>query len=309
MELRQIKYFRTVSELGSITSAAHELGISQPSLSKQIRTLEAQLDVILLVRDGRGVKLTPAGAELYERLVEIDDKLSEAISTVSRHGERSTTVSIGSTGLVGTAFLTDMAQAISRGWPDAEIRLVEGYSQQVAAWLQSGRLDIALLYGGKASQQVEEILTVEQDLYLIEKAGASDVTCADIGFATLAEHPLIAFDQPSRLRARFERAAEATGTSLIFRHAIDSFSVIKDMVRRGDGAIGLPYSAVAEEIAAGLMQARRIIGPHMQLDLKLVASRRSGLGREVYDICAILEDILSERCASGEWQGCRMSKS
>ena len=308
MEFRQIRYFRMVSELGSFTKAAHELGVSQPSLSKQIRLLEGQLDAVLLIRDGRGVKLTAAGAELYERLVEIEDKLTQAKSVVTRLGAGANTISIGSTGLVGTEFLSDLVRAISAQHPAAEIRLIEGYSQQIAAWLHSGRLDIALLYGAKASQQAEELMHIEQDLFLI--AGAEGDVSLDepLGIAGLAGQPLIAFDQPSRLRDRFERAAGAAGVELRFRHAIDSFAVIRDLVIRGEGVAGLPFSAVAADVEAGRMQAHQIGGPHMQLDLKLMASRRSGLGREIYEVCNLLRDLLAGRCGSGRWKGCRILK-
>ena len=304
MEFRQIRYFRVVAEAGSFTRAAHELGISQPSLSKQIRQLEAQLDAVLLIRDGRGVKMTAAGAELYDRLVEVDEKLKDAKSAVARIGASVNTISIGATGLVGTEFLTDMVEAIATRYPQSEVRLVEGYSEQIAAWLHSGRLDIALLYGGKASQQAEELLFIAQDLYLVTAATAAPSAQGPIDFAQLVDQPLIAFDQPSRLRARFERAAETVGVSLEFRHAIDSFAVIKEMVARGEGVIGLPFSAVAAEVQADRLHTRPINGPQMQLGLKLMASRRSGLGREIYDYCDLLRALLTERCDTGQWEGC-----
>ncbi len=305
MEFRQIRYFRVVSEMGSFTQAAHELGLSQPSLSKQIRQLEAELDVALLVRDGRGVKLTAAGAELYERLVEIDEKLNDAKAAVASLSAHANTIAIGATGLLGTEFLTDVVEAVSSRYPASQIRLVEGYSQQIAAWLQSGRLDIALLYGGGDNPQAEQLMSVVQDLYLVSAPAADD---GPIDFADIAGHPLIAFDQPSRLRARFERAAEEMGVSLRFCHAIDSLPVIKEMVQRGDGTIGLPFSAVAPDVYAGKMLVRPIIGPHMQLDLRVLASRRSGLGREIYAVFDIIRDLLENRCQSGKWLGSRVAK-
>lgn len=59
MNLKQIEYFVRVGELGSFTRASVDLGISQPSLSRQIRLLEVELRQTLLYRNGRGVELTP----------------------------------------------------------------------------------------------------------------------------------------------------------------------------------------------------------------------------------------------------------
>ena len=67
MELRQLRYFVGVAEVGSFTKAAAVLDIAQPALSRQIRELEIELGVALLVRNGRGVVLTDAGVKFLGR--------------------------------------------------------------------------------------------------------------------------------------------------------------------------------------------------------------------------------------------------
>src|ERR1700761_2797175 len=67
MEFRQLTYFCKVAQTGSFSSASAELAIAQPALSRQIRKLEEELDVLLFHRNGRGVRLTEAGRRLFER--------------------------------------------------------------------------------------------------------------------------------------------------------------------------------------------------------------------------------------------------
>ena len=64
MDLKQIEYFVHVAELGSFSKAAVVLDIAQPALSRQVRALETELREVLLLRNGRGVKLTDAGQRL-----------------------------------------------------------------------------------------------------------------------------------------------------------------------------------------------------------------------------------------------------
>jgi LysR family nitrogen assimilation transcriptional regulator len=69
MELRELRYFRTVVESGSFSKAAVKLMVAQPSLSRQIRALEYELGMSLLRRNARGVSPTEAGKVLLERML------------------------------------------------------------------------------------------------------------------------------------------------------------------------------------------------------------------------------------------------
>ena len=66
MKLVRLRYFVAVAEELNFTRAAAKLRVAQPALSRQIRTLEHELEVELLERDGRAVELTPAGRVLFE---------------------------------------------------------------------------------------------------------------------------------------------------------------------------------------------------------------------------------------------------
>ena len=75
MELRPLRYFVTVAELGNVSRAAEKLFIAQPPLSTQIKQLEDEIGMALLVRGSRGVSLTPAGVHF---LAEAKDLLERA---------------------------------------------------------------------------------------------------------------------------------------------------------------------------------------------------------------------------------------
>jgi len=71
VNLKQLEYFVAVAELGSFSKAAVILNIAQPALSRQVRLLETDLHVTLLMRNGRGVVLTEAGKRLFTHSVGI----------------------------------------------------------------------------------------------------------------------------------------------------------------------------------------------------------------------------------------------
>src|SRR5262249_14467072 len=87
LELKQLRIFRTIVEVGSFTGAADQLGLSQPAISQQVRALEESLGVPLLVRAGRGARPTPAGDVLFqcsrqvlERVEDVERRFAEQTS-------------------------------------------------------------------------------------------------------------------------------------------------------------------------------------------------------------------------------------
>ena len=75
MDLRRIQYFFAVIEHGNLSSAAQSLRVSQPTLSRQIQSIEEQFQTPLFVRGGRGMMPTEAGKQLHERLQSIERQL------------------------------------------------------------------------------------------------------------------------------------------------------------------------------------------------------------------------------------------
>ena len=86
MDLVRLRYFRTVAKTLHFRRAAALLSVSQPPLSKSIKTLEDQLGTQLFVRSRRHVELTPAGHALLERCERIFQELEEAQIEVKRYG-------------------------------------------------------------------------------------------------------------------------------------------------------------------------------------------------------------------------------
>lgn len=87
MELRQLKYFIVVAEELHFGRAAQRLHLSQPALSKQIRALENNLDVLLIERTKHWVKLTPAGQKLLETAHRILRETEQGIKLVQQIGK------------------------------------------------------------------------------------------------------------------------------------------------------------------------------------------------------------------------------
>lgn len=145
MNILQIRYFLTVAKCLSISEAADQLYISQPSLSRQISSIEQEIDCLLFIRGSRGLKLTPAGSVLLEEFKKLYDSYNGAVAKAlnSRQGYTETLrigVLDGTT--VGDLF-SDVLQYFSEYYPTIDIQMQYFDYKEVVERLYDGRLDLA----------------------------------------------------------------------------------------------------------------------------------------------------------------------
>jgi DNA-binding transcriptional LysR family regulator len=146
MTLQQLRYFLTAADRGSFSAAADALLLAQPSLSEQIRKLEAELGVALFTRAGRRLVLTEAGRMLRphaERTLAAAEEAVESIKEV-----RTLTGGTASFGTFGSAhhyLLGGLVQDFRRRHPDVRVRVVGQNSAEVADAVRDGELEAGLV--------------------------------------------------------------------------------------------------------------------------------------------------------------------
>lgn len=147
MELRHLRYFRAVAEELHFGRAAQRLLIAQPPLSQQIRQLERELGVALLIRSTRTVALTPAGQVFLDRTITILDAVDDAADLARRIADGTTgRITIGCVGSATYSVLPQLVRTLRELLPDVDVR-VRGEMlapAQIAA-LAAGQIDLALL--------------------------------------------------------------------------------------------------------------------------------------------------------------------
>lgn len=154
MRLRQIHDFLAVVDCGGVRAAARRLGVAQPTLSRSVRELEAELRLRLLVRTSRGMGLTPAGRAFHTRAQAAVAELRKAEEEAARttHGDAgSVTFSMGPVGLI--AVLPEALVRFRREHPRALVRVIEGYGHRMLPDVRSESLDFA--FGLKSIQPLD----------------------------------------------------------------------------------------------------------------------------------------------------------
>lgn len=146
MELRVLGYFLAVARAEKFTRAAEQLHVTQPTLSRQIAELEAELGVKLFTRSSHNIVLTEEGMMLKRRAQEI---LSLADRTkrdfIGRQEELEGTVAVGSGEFLSTRLLTDCMTAFRRIHPLVKYELYSGNADNISDSIEHGLLDMGLM--------------------------------------------------------------------------------------------------------------------------------------------------------------------
>ncbi|KAA9374982.1 LysR family transcriptional regulator [Microbispora cellulosiformans] len=146
MQLQQLAYFTAVAETRHFTQAAERMRVAQPSLSKQIKSLEAELGAPLFSRARGNVTLTPAGEALLplaRRILADADTARREVAELA--GLRRGRVRLGATPSLCAGLLADALARFHRDYPGVELRVEEGGSRDLVRDLARGQLDLALI--------------------------------------------------------------------------------------------------------------------------------------------------------------------
>jgi LysR family nitrogen assimilation transcriptional regulator len=277
VNLRQIEYFLRVAELRSFTRAAVSLGVTQPSLSRQIRLLEVELRQTLLHRNGRGVRLTPAGECLHEHGQTIVQAVQGAVGALNnlRTDPRGRVV-IGLPTRIARVLTTDLVHAFRREFPHASITVSEGSSSSLHEWLLLGRIDLALLFDPPPGPDLELELLHTEELVLVEprapRARAAGAR-ASLPLKDLQKYPLILPRSPNATRAVLEAAVARFGLTLDVSTEVDTVQNILELVAARVGYAVLPLGAVTNA-RSDRVRITRIHSPVLHQHLFLALSRR-----------------------------------
>lgn len=253
--LRALESFCAVVESGSLNVAAERIHLSQPAVSKQIRALESELSVQLLIRSSRGVELTPVGRQVHrlaKRAVTAVDGCRRVAESWSDPWKGRLVVAAGLTLTLFT--LPPVIQAFRKRAPHVRLEVVTGDSKESLARLVAFEADIAFVTSPSPHPDVQPVPLFTDPVVAV--AGLSSQlprVLTDLNGATL-----ISFRGLSGLRQYTDQILKNLGVHPDVTMEFDSIEAIKTMVSLDLGVALLPWSAVRDDHASGRVQAARL---------------------------------------------------
>jgi LysR family nitrogen assimilation transcriptional regulator len=291
MELIQLHYFVRAVDSGGLTQAGLQLNVTQPTLSRQIAQLESEFGQRLLVRTGRGVKVTEAGAGLLRYAREIlalaaraKDELGDLQSSPSGR------ITVGVPPRIAALIAVPLVEKFRERFPRAVITVAEGLSHHLRELLSTGRLDVALLFDPAPSPQLGYVPLATESLFLVMPPSYPAHPEA-VRFKDLATWPLILPSSPNAIRLLLDAAARSANIELQVVAEVDAVRSMQALVLRGAGCSILPESAITPEMVAQRVHVVPITSPSIKNRIVLATSNLGPSTRLLRETSDILRNL------------------
>lgn len=311
MDLRQLRYFSTIVECGSLSKAAAALNVAQPALSLHVRNMEAELGMPLLFRGPRGVVATEAGAILLRNARLIIDQFALAVDEIKGHdavpaGE----VRLGLPGTISQILAVPLILEARRRYPQIRLRIAEAMSGFVLEWLRDMRVDLGVLYIPVDDRSLVAHPVLTESLWLLGPIAARfDVGQPPPGplpFAQAVHLPLILPSGSHGLRELIQTQAAAQNLSPDVVLEVDSYANIKGLVEAGLGYSILPLNAITAELHVGKLQTWQITQPDLTRSVHLVKPTDRPIPNAVAAIESLCLQTLAQLVHTGTWIGAKL---
>jgi len=278
VQLQQLRYFLAVAETRHFTQAADGLGVAQPTLSKQIHTLEASLGAALFDRVRGSVTLTEAGATLLplaQRIVADADAATVAVGDLVglRRGE----VRLGATPSLCSSLVPAVLRTFRQAHPDIRLHVTEAGSSDLSAGLLEHRIDLALVVQPEQGLDpaLETLPILTENLVIASVAtGPPPTISPHFDLTELAHTPLVMFGPGYDLRDATLEAMRQAGVEPRFAVEGGEMDAVLAFVEAGLGVAVVPSMVLVNR---PLLRATPLAAPGLRRTIALAHRRRSVL--------------------------------
>ncbi len=302
MNLHHLRLFAAVIEHGGFTKAAAALNLSQPAISKSLKELEAELDLTLIDRAGRSLRLTDAGHALHARARELFgvERVAERELRELR-GLKRGVLRIGASTTIATYLLPPVLGRFHVRHPRVRIQTSSANTRTVLRMLLESRVDVALVEGPVSHARVDVIPWCDDELVVIAHPDHHFVSAKRVTVGALAGEQFLVREPGSGTRVVSERALARHGIRLTNTIRVGGTEAIKQAVAAGLGLAIVSRAAAADQLALGriaVLDVKDLVIGRTLTQLKLRERASTVAARE-------LEMLLAESAAerSGDASG------
>ena len=311
MELRQLRYFVRIVELGSMSRAALDLDMVQSALSQQISRLESELSTRLLQRTPRGVIPTEAGQAFFHQ-AQLTLRHAQQAIHAAQQARLSGAVSMGLSPTIANVLGLPLMRAMRERYPEVRLHMVSALSGHLTSLLNARQLDLAILFDTQSARRWSVMPLLEEQLFLIQSRQQPVAPQIQhevpISLEQLQQVPLILPSGSHGLRSSIMASFTSAGFQSQMAMEIDSLTLLMEAVDAGMGATVQPWSAVGMyRDAAERFQWSQIADDSVRRKAALCSLSDDELSPAALAARVVLTDCARQLVQSGVWRGASLT--
>jgi DNA-binding transcriptional LysR family regulator len=269
MEIRQLRAFVAIAELGTFTAGAVRVHVTQAAISMQIRQLENELGARLFIRAPRRVMLTEAGEQLLQRARQILRDHDAAIDEIAElAGAERGRLRIGSaSAMVTTDVLPKLLKEVRKQHAGAELTVASGTSEALVQQILAGELDVAFVSLPVEARGINTERLSQDQLVAVASPRHKLAKQRTISAYTLAGEKLILGERGGNTRRLIDQFFAQAGVTLHVSMELSRQAAIRRMVEEDMGVGIVPLQSVSEAVDKGRLVRWWIEGAHINWEL------------------------------------------
>ncbi len=291
MELRELRSFSAAAKLKSISKAASQMGVGQPTVSTHIKKLESELGTLLFDRVKRPIQLTLAGSRLAELATPLIDEI-DGLAATTAMAERTGPVAVASLHDIIPHALLEVVRAFMVRHPHVHVRIRSGHMSEVMDMVTEGEVDMGIVPGPGRGPEFEFQGLFGYNRVLITPLGHPLLDQTLDSLDQIARWPLILMGRFTYTRVMLEQQFRRHGLDYEVVVELDSMDMIKRYVALGMGVSVGPQLAIEPEDHEHLgVVSLDYLLPVEQAGV--VTLRGKTLSKPAQDFIAVMKDTLA----------------
>lgn len=278
MEIKNIRTFLRVAEIGSFSKAAKELGYVQSTITTQIQQLESELNCNLFDRNGKKVTLSATGKEFMQYAYRIIKYESLILEHFSSSGEPEGTLSIGITEAICASQFTSVLQKFQMEYPKVTLKLQIVTTRQALDLLDKGILDLVFILDHKITSP-NRVTVREYPVEILFFSSSSHPLASEteVTLDRLLQERFVLTEKGCAYRHVFESEIYARGKHLNC-HAEIGYSPYIIQAVAAQNAIGLlPYVTLEDSIKMGIVSPICVKNYQIHMFIQVIYSNKRGV--------------------------------
>lgn len=287
--LYQLQTFVTVIAEGSMTAAADKLYLTQPAVSQQIKNLEDDLGVAILVRGVRQIKATPQGEILYEQAKKILALVQQAeISIKSIGAELKGTLRVGTMNSIGLHLMSPIVGRLMRHNPELFLKFEYGKGDELVRAFKKGLLDVIILPEasgefGLEIDSAEKRFLQKEEMWLVGSGKEAGLP-SQISLKEIGTYPFVNFTgEYPQFNKKLEDGLGGFGISPISIFESSNVGTLKRVIETGLGWGFLPSHSIRKQVRSGRLSRVHVRDFSYAVDL-FFYSKKGGEGKVMAEV-------------------------